>query len=96
MAGQQCLQHLAADRRELLRPRRADPFGMHQRVRGTAVVIMVGRGKSRFCRGHFRQFVAFRAAMPKPGAACRSSHVLIAGQPTINLPGKIDKLAYYI
>ena len=54
VAGQQRLQHLTADRREFLRPRRADPLGMGQPVRGAAVVVVVGRGKSRLQRGHYR------------------------------------------
>ena len=54
VAGQQRLQHLAADRREFLRPLLADPFGMADRVRGAAVVVMVGRGKCRFCQGHLQ------------------------------------------
>jgi hypothetical protein len=48
MAGQQRLQHLAANRRELLRPQLADPFGMIDRVRGAAVVVVIGRRESRF------------------------------------------------
>ena len=52
VAGQQRLQHLAADRGEFLRPLGADLFGMRDRVRGAAAVIMVRRGKGWFCRGH--------------------------------------------
>jgi hypothetical protein len=39
---------------------------MRNRFRGAAVVIMVGRWKGRLFGGHYRQFVAFRAPIPKP------------------------------
>jgi hypothetical protein len=48
MARQQRLQHLAADRGEFLRPARAYLFGMLNRIRGTAVVVVVRRGESGF------------------------------------------------
>ena len=35
-----------------LRGHTAAVFGMADRVRRTAVVIVIGGGKSRFCRGH--------------------------------------------
>jgi len=53
VAGQQGLQHLAANRREFLFPPLADPFGMQQRVRGAAAVIVIGGGKSWLCQRHF-------------------------------------------
>jgi hypothetical protein len=52
VAGQQRLQNLAADRREFLRPKLADLFGVIDRVRGAAVVIVVRRRKCRFYRCH--------------------------------------------
>jgi hypothetical protein len=48
VAGQQRLQHLAPNRREFLRPQLADLLGMIDRVRGAAVVVMIGRRESRF------------------------------------------------
>ena len=64
VARQQRLQHLAADRREFPRPALAHLFGVPNRVRGTAVVIVVRRGESRFGRGHVGGFSAFAAVPP--------------------------------
>ncbi len=66
MAGQQRLQHLAADRRQLLRPLGADPFRMGHRIRGAAVVVMVGCGKRRLGCGHQGPHVARPARLIQP------------------------------
>jgi hypothetical protein len=70
MAGQQCLQHLTADRRQFLRPPATNLLGMFQRVRGAAAVIMVGRGKCRFCEPHQGQFSTL-AGKPNPAGLLR-------------------------
>jgi hypothetical protein len=79
VARQQRLQDMAADRRELLRPLPAHGFGVADRVRGAAVVVVIGRGKSRLCRGHLPAFVAFCPLIPKP-EAYGWSHARRAGQ----------------
>ena len=55
MAGQQRFQNPAADRCQFLRASGADPFGMQQRVRSAAAVIVVGRGECRFGQRHRAQ-----------------------------------------
>jgi len=70
VAGQQRAQHLAADRREFLRPLLANLLGMRQRIRGAAAVIMVGRGKGRLCEGHVGSLLAFRRWNPKRDRPC--------------------------
>src|SRR4051794_2872285 len=52
MTGQQRLQDLAANRRELPRPHSANPLRMLDGVRGAAAVVVIGRGKGRSRQSH--------------------------------------------
>ena len=47
VALQQNLQHLATDRRQPLRALGAQRLGVRQRIRGAAVVVVVGRVEDR-------------------------------------------------
>ena len=55
MAGEQRLQHAAADRRQPLGARGADRLGMGNGVAGAALVVVTGRGKYRAGMGLFGQ-----------------------------------------
>ncbi len=96
VAGQQSLQDMTADRREFLRPLLADPFGVMNRVRGAAVMIMVGRGKCGFGRGQcpLCSILSNNPKPRRPDSDLFRSEPCAASRSALRL--QIHEQAYYI